>query len=70
MARNADLQALRDYVQGPTSQNQSETTVRLVVTHSNLNAKFMEIRLDLHVRNDVLLSHFADHNLNVKIFST
>jgi tubulin-specific chaperone B len=50
MALNADLQALRDYVTAETgAQNQAESTVRLLVTHSNLKAKFMEIRLDLHV---------------------
>lgn len=49
MALNRDLQALRDYVTGPSSQNQAETTVRLLVTHSNLNAKFMDIVFDLHV---------------------
>lgn len=32
------------------AQNQAESTVRLVVTHSNLAANFMDIRLDLHVR--------------------
>jgi hypothetical protein len=47
----ADLRALREYVTAETgAQNQAESTVRLVVTHSNLQAKFMEIRLDLHVR--------------------
>lgn len=49
MAMNRDLQALREYVTGPTSQNQAETTVRLLVTHSNLNAKFMDIVFDLCV---------------------
>ena len=44
--------ALRSYVLADSgAQNQAETTVRLVVTHSNLQAKFMDIRLDLHVRN-------------------
>ena len=51
MALNPDLQALRDYVTAPSSgiQNANESTVRLVVTHSNLSAKFLEIKLDLHV---------------------
>jgi hypothetical protein len=49
MSLNRDLQALRDYVTGPTSQNQADSTVRLLVTHSNLNAKFMDIVFDLHV---------------------
>lgn len=49
MISGADIQALKDYVKGPSSQNQAETTVRLQVTHSNLKAHFMEIRLDLQV---------------------
>ena len=50
MARNPDLQALRDYVMADTgAQNQASSTVRLLVTHSNLKARFLEIRLDLHV---------------------
>ena len=52
MALNTDLQALRDYVVGPSDfQNQSASTVRLMVTHSNLKARFLEIRLDMHVRS-------------------
>lgn len=44
-------EALRAYVLADTgAQNQAESTVRLVVTHSNLQASFMDIRLDLHVR--------------------
>lgn len=35
---------------GNHGQNQAESTVRLHVTHSNLRAEFMELRLDLHVR--------------------
>lgn len=46
---NNDLRALREYVTAAGSQNQAESTVRLLVTHSNLKAKFMEIRLDMHV---------------------
>ncbi len=45
-------EALRAYVLADTgAQNQAESTVRLVVTHSNLQASFMDIRLDLHVRH-------------------
>lgn len=47
---NRDLAALREYVTAPGGQNQADSTVRLLVTHSNLKAKFMEIRLDMHVR--------------------
>lgn len=50
MISGADIQALKDYVRGPSSQNQADSTVRMQVTHSNLKAHFMEIRLDLHVR--------------------
>ena len=44
------LEALRRYVKSETgAQNQSESTVRLFVTHSNLkNTSFLEIRFDLH----------------------
>ena len=35
---------------GNHGQNQAESTVRMHVTHSNLKAEFMELRLDLHVR--------------------
>ncbi len=49
MISQADIQSLKDYVKGPSSQNQADSTVRLQVTHSNLKAHFMEIRLDLHV---------------------
>lgn len=45
-----DMQMLRDYVTARSgAQNQAESTVRLQVTHSNLQATFMEIRLDRHV---------------------
>lgn len=47
---NESLEALREYVTAPGSQNQAETTVRMLVTHSSLKARFMEIRLDKHVR--------------------
>lgn len=49
MISGADIQALKDYVKGPSSQNQADSTVRMQITHSNLSAHFMEIRLDLHV---------------------
>ena len=35
---------------GNHGQNQAVSTVRLHVTHSNLKAEFIELRLDLHVR--------------------
>ncbi|KXZ44461.1 hypothetical protein GPECTOR_67g301 [Gonium pectorale] len=45
-----DVEALRAYVVGPDSgfANRADSTVLLHITHSNLKAKFMEIRLDLH----------------------
>lgn len=46
-----DTAALREYVTAHTGvQAQAASTVRLMVTHSNLKATFMEIRLDMHVR--------------------
>ena len=52
MLTGADIQQLKDYVAANAAggQKQAESTVRLHVTHSNLKAKFIEIRLDLHVR--------------------
>jgi tubulin-folding cofactor B len=51
MLTRDDIQALKDYVSAPGNlgQNQADSTVRLHVTHSNLKAEFMELRLDLHV---------------------
>lgn len=46
---NESLEALKAYVTGPSSQNEAESTVRLLVTHSNLKSRFMEIRLDKHM---------------------
>ncbi|EFN54851.1 hypothetical protein CHLNCDRAFT_17401, partial [Chlorella variabilis] len=43
------------------AQNQAETTVRLVVTHSNLQAKFMDIRLDLHMTIDAVKRKMCFH---------
>ena len=53
MLTGADIQQLKDYVAANDAggQKQAESTVRLHVTHSNLKAKFIEIRLDLHVRH-------------------
>lgn len=46
--------ALRAYVLADTgAQNQADSTVRLVITHSNLRASFMDIRLDMHVSGGV-----------------
>lgn len=51
MLSRSDFEALKEYVSNPyCSQKQSESTVRLHVSHSNLKATFKEIRLDKHVR--------------------
>ena len=46
------MSSLRDYVAGEDGgmQQLGDTTVVLFVTHNHLNARFPEIRLDLHVR--------------------
>lgn len=44
-----DMQALKAYVRGPSSQNKADDTVLLNVSHSNLKQRFMELRFDLHV---------------------
>lgn len=44
------MSALRDYVSGSSSMQQSaESTVQLFITHNHLKARFPEIRLDRHV---------------------
>jgi len=46
----ADVQALKAYVQGPSSQARADSTVLMHVTHSNLkNTSFFELRLDRHM---------------------
>ena len=49
----SDLQMLKDYVRAPGNfgANQAESTVLIHITHSNLKAEFLEIRLDKHVRS-------------------
>ena len=54
MITQDDIRALKAYVAAPGTQSQAESTVRLNVSHSNLKAHFMEIRLDLHVCTGVL----------------
>ena len=51
MLTGADIQQLKEYVaqEDGGMQSQAESTVRLHVSHSNLKAKFMELRLDRHV---------------------
>eukprot|EP00887_Chlorella_sp_A99_P007607 scaffold20.g7607.t1 len=53
---------LRDYVTKQTgAQNQAESTVRLQVTHSNLQATFMELRLDRHMTVGAVKSKLCFH---------
>jgi tubulin-specific chaperone B len=49
----SDLQMLKEYVTAPGTfgANQAESTVLIHITHSNLKAEFLEIRLDKHVRS-------------------
>jgi hypothetical protein len=47
--RKEDIDSLKDYVRGTGGQSQAESTVLLHCTHSNLMARFFEIRLDKHV---------------------
>lgn len=51
MMTGADIAQLKAYVQGPDGgmQNRDAATVLLHVSHSNLAARFMEIRVDMHV---------------------
>jgi tubulin-folding cofactor B len=57
--KNTDLLNLRDYVTAESgSLNQADSTVLLMCTHSNLKARFMEIRFDRYVRV-FLLARFA-----------
>lgn len=51
MMTGADVAQLKAYVQGPDDgmQNRDAATVLLHVSHSNLAARFMEIRVDMHV---------------------
>lgn len=48
-----DVNQLRDYVMASDGRNQAESTILLHVTHSNLQARFFELRLDLHVSDCV-----------------
>ena len=60
----ADMQALRAYVTAPSSgiQNRdSESTVLLHVTHSNLKAVFMELRFDMHITIGSLKEKLMTH---------
>ena len=48
---NHELNALRNYVTHDSgSLNKADSTVLLMCTHSNLKARFMELRFDRYVR--------------------
>ena len=62
----ADVAQLKAYVAAPASgiQHRLDSTVLLSVSHNNLSARFMEIRLDLHVTVETLhASVVASHLL-------
>lgn len=63
MITGADIQQLKDYVAGADAggQRQAESTVRIHVTHSNLKAKFVEIRLDMHMSVASVKSKLSSH---------
>eukprot|EP00879_Flechtneria_rotunda_P020127 GHRR01021167.1.p1 GENE.GHRR01021167.1~~GHRR01021167.1.p1 ORF type:complete len:281 (+),score=68.21 GHRR01021167.1:118-960(+) len=49
------ISALKDYVSGSSSMQQSaESTVQLFITHNHLKARFPEIRLDKHMSVDAI----------------
>ncbi|KAK3287702.1 hypothetical protein CYMTET_4799 [Cymbomonas tetramitiformis] len=59
-----DVQALKDYVKAPGKcggANQSDGTVLLSITHSNLKARFMEIRFDRHLSIGGLKDRLQSH---------
>lgn len=59
---SADLAALKAYVTAETgAQNKADSTVLLMVTHSNLKARFMEIRFDLYMTIDKVKNKLQSH---------
>lgn len=44
-----DVAQLKNYVLAPDGRNIAESTILLHCTHSNLQARFFELRLDLHM---------------------
>mmetsp|Transcript_14739 Transcript_14739/g.44518 ORF Transcript_14739/g.44518 Transcript_14739/m.44518 type:complete len:279 (+) Transcript_14739:360-1196(+) len=63
MMTGADIQALKAYVQASDGgmQNRDASTVLLQVSHSNLAARFMEIRLDQHITVEALKIKLTSH---------
>jgi len=53
--------AMRAYVMGDSGLNQHESTVRIHVSHSNLKAKFIEIRLDKHMTIQEVMEKLRRH---------
>eukprot|EP00271_Cylindrocystis_brebissonii_P002278 TRINITY_DN12778_c0_g1_i1.p1 TRINITY_DN12778_c0_g1~~TRINITY_DN12778_c0_g1_i1.p1 ORF type:complete len:275 (+),score=40.98 TRINITY_DN12778_c0_g1_i1:213-1037(+) len=56
-----DLESLKSYVNGPSSQRQSDGTVVLHISHSNLHQRFMEIRFDLHMTVERVKERIRTH---------
>eukprot|EP00798_Chlamydomonas_sp_ICE-L_P011870 gene11870-14974_t len=54
MLGKQDIDNLKAYVAGGTGQNVAESTVLLHVSHSNLDAKFYELRFDKHMNIESL----------------
>lgn len=69
MLTGADIQQLKNYVKADDGgmQNQAASTVRLHVVHSNLKAKFVEVRLDRHVSPRFLANVYQDGQLEMII---
>jgi tubulin-specific chaperone B len=68
MMTGADIAQLKAYVQGPDSgiQNRDAATVLLHVSHSNLAARFMEIRVDMHVSQKAASASVAcEYNIHL-----
>lgn len=59
---SAQLAALREYVVADTGvQNKADSTVLMMVTHSNLKANFMELRFDRYMTVDKLKNKLQTH---------
>merc|ERR1711988_1951109 len=54
--------AMREYVMGEMGTSQAESTVRIHVSHQNLKAKFMELRLDKHMTIQELMEKLRRHS--------
>lgn len=63
MMSGADIAALKNYVQGPDGgmQNRDSSMLLLQVSHSNLSARFMEIRLDQHMSIEAVKIKLITH---------